>query len=246
MRLTLPAAPDRDTVLRYWGAAGWQPDEAADALLARAQALVQSEAAPRGVWRALPLSAPEKQGAVLAAQSAGSAAQQGGGAESFDFVPFGMDIGADLTRHLRCCTGVIFMAVTLGARIDALLRRLEVTDIALAAAADATASALTEQTADTQEALIRAQLPAGQYMTGRFAPGYGDCPLALNDTICLALDTVRGIGMAVTDEHLLTPRKSTTAVLGLSDRPVTGARAGCELCALRTICAYRKRGTTCG
>ena len=44
-------------------------------------------------------------------------------------------------------------------------------------------------------------------MTGRYAPGYGDCPLELNDALCLAADTVRGCGLAVTPQHLLTPAR---------------------------------------
>ena len=83
------------------------------------------------------------------------------------------------------------------------------------------------------------------YLTGRYAPGYGDCPLELNDELCLAVDTVRGCGLAVTPQHLLTPRKSTTAILGIADHPVTGTRAGCATCHLKETCSFRKRGTTC-
>ncbi len=216
MQLSLPQTIDRATLLRYLGAAGWQPDAATDALLQKAGALVLGAATPRGVWRTLPLSVLE-----------------------------GEAIGSDLARHLAGCDSVTFLAVTLGAEVDALLRRLEAQDIALAAAADAAASVLIESAADALEGRVRAALPAGRYLTGRYAPGYGDCPLALNDTLCLALDTVRGAGLAVTPEHLLAPRKSTTAVLGGADAPVTGARAGCAHCLLQTTCAYRKRGTTC-
>ena len=42
----------------------------------------------------------------------------------------------------------------------------------------------------------------GLYLTGRYAPGYGDCPLDLNDELCLAVDSVRGCGLAVTPQHL--------------------------------------------
>ena len=78
------------------------------------------------------------------------------------------------------------------------------------------------------EAEIRTSVQAqGHYLTGRFSPGYGDCPLTLQQPFAIALDTVRGLGMAVTPENLLTPRKSVTAILGVADHPVTGARAGC-------------------
>lgn len=44
----------------------------------------------------------------------------------------------------------------------------------------------------------------------------------MQQPFAIALDTVRGLGMAVTPENLLTPRKSVTAILGVADHPVTG------------------------
>lgn len=40
--------------------------------------------------------------------------------------------GSDLTRHLQGCDEVLLLAATLGAEVDKLLRRMELTDIALA------------------------------------------------------------------------------------------------------------------
>ena len=154
--------------------------------------------------------------------------------------------GRDIARHLAGCEGAVGLAATLGAGVDALLRTLEVSDIALCAAADATASAAIEKVCDAVEADAKAWAAnQGRYLTGRFSPGYGDCPLSLQPALCRALDTPRGIGLAPTRDNLLTPRKSVTAILGLADHPVTGARAGCARCLLRETCAYRKRGTTC-
>ena len=85
----------------------------------------------------------------------------------------------------------------------------------------------------------------GLRLSPRFSPGYGDCPLELNDELCLAVDTVRGCGLAITPQHLLAPRKSTTAILGIADHPVTGTLAGCTTCHLRETCSFRKQGTTC-
>ena len=128
----------------------------------------------------------------------------------------------------------------------AAVRRLELTDIAMAAAADALSSVLLEQICDELEAEWRAKFAAEHlYLTGRYAPGYGDCPLELNDELCLAVDTVRGCGLAITPQHLLAPRKSTTAILGIADHPVTGTLAGCTTCHLRETCSFRKQGTTC-
>lgn len=212
-----PAAIDRATALRYMGAAGWTPDTATAALLDKAEEQVLAAAAPRAVYRRLPRTALPLE-----------------------------DCGTDLTRHLLGCGEVLLLAATLGSEIDKLLRRMEVSDIALATAADALASVLLEQVCDALESELRAAVQAqGVFMTGRYAPGYGDCPLELNDTLCLTVDSVRGCGLAVTPQHLLTPRKSTTAILGIADHPVAGTRAGCATCHLRDTCSFRKRGTTC-
>lgn len=210
---------DRALVLRYLGAAGWTPDAATAALLEEAERLVAARATPRGLWKLLPEPTP------------------------------GLDwsrAGQDIVRHLAGCEGVVGLAATMGAGVDALLRTLEVSDIALCAVADATASAAIERLCDAVEADARAWAAArGRWLTGRFSPGYGDCPLALQPAFCRALDTVRGIGLAPTRDNLLSPRKSVTAILGLADHPVTGTRAGCARCLLRDKCAYRKRGMTC-
>lgn len=210
-------AADRRTVLRYLGAVGWTPDEATTGLLDEAETLLRRAATPRGVWRTLPPRALDLR-----------------------------DAGTDLARHLQGCSGLVLMAVTMGSGADALIRRLELSDIALGAAVDATASAAMDGLCDDVEAEARRWASSqGLWLTGRYSPGYGDCPLTLQHDLCLALDTVRGLGLAVTPQHLLTPRKSVTAILGTADHPVTGARAGCGHCLLRETCAYRKRGMTC-
>jgi cobalamin-dependent methionine synthase I len=113
-------------------------------------------------------------------------------------------------------------------------------------ASDALGSALAEQMADAAEAELR-QWAAGQgrYLTGRYSPGYGDWPITVQPLVAAALDTARRAGLCVTDSNLMTPRKSVTALLGVSDHPVRGHLAGCGHCVLRTRCEYRKRGITC-
>lgn len=103
-----------------------------------------------------------------------------------------------------------------------------------------------EQTADAAEQTLRnEEREEGQFLTGRFSPGYGDYPIAVQNDLLRLLDAPRKIGLCATPAHLLTPRKSVTAVLGVAGHPVTGRRAGCANCALRERCAYRKEGKTC-
>ncbi len=54
------------------------------------------------------------------------------------------------------------------------------------------------------------------YLTDRFSPGYGDMPLAQSGQICEVLNTGRSIGLTVSQSGILMPRKSVTAVLGIS------------------------------
>ena len=145
--------------------------------------------------------------------------------------------GSDVMRHLEGCGQAILLAVTLGPGVG---------DIAAGVASDALGSALAEQTADAAEAELR-QLAAaeGTYLTGRFSPGYGDWDIAVQPLVAAALDTARRAGLCVTDTNLMTPRKSVTAILGVSGHPVKGHLAGCGHCVLRTRCEYRKRGKTC-
>ena len=146
--------------------------------------------------------------------------------------------GEDVHRHLAGCRQAILLAVTLG--------RAGVGDIAAGVASDALGSALAEQAADAAEAQLR-QLAAQQdrYLTGRFSPGYGDWDIAVQPLVAEALDTPRRAGLYVTDTNLMTPRKSVTAVLGVSDHPVKGHLAGCGHCVLRNRCPYRERRKTC-
>ena len=154
--------------------------------------------------------------------------------------------GEDIFRHLEGCSEALLLAVTVGPGVDGQIRRAGVGDIAAGVASDAIGSVLAEQAADAAEAELR-QWAAEQdkYLTGRFSPGYGDWPIGVQPLVAAALDTARRAGLCVTENDLMTPRKSVTALLGLSDHPVKGRLAGCGHCVLNTRCEYRKRGKTC-
>ena len=60
------------------------------------------------------------------------------------------------------------------------------------------------------------------------------------------LDASRKIGVTVTDRLILIPRKSVTAVIGISEKEIPQKRRGCSCCNMRKTCPYRKRGEHCG
>jgi len=218
LTLEKPAAIDTAQAARYFGARG-EPDESTMALLEKCAVPLLAAATPRAVWLEADTDALAEAGVLR---------------------------GGDVMRHLEGCPQAVLLAVTLGPGVDAQIRRAGVGDIAAGVASDALGSALAEQASDAAEAELRQwAAQQGKYLTGRFSPGYGDWDISVQPLVANALDTVRRAGLCVTDTNLMTPRKSVTAILGLSDHPVKGRLAGCGHCVLRTRCEYRKRGKTC-
>ena len=218
LHLTKPESIDIRQAARYFGARG-EADSATLALLERCAAPLLAAATPRAVWLEADVESPAQVGILR---------------------------GEDIFRHLEGCREALLLAVTLGPGADSQIRRAGVGDIAAGVAADGLGSARAEQAADAAEAGLQ-RWGGGQdrYLRGRFSPGYGDWPIGVQPLVAAALDTARRAGLCVTENDLMTPRKSVTALLGLSDHPVKGRLAGCGHCVLNTRCEYRKRGKTC-
>ena len=146
--------------------------------------------------------------------------------------------GRDLAAHLRGCSRAALLAATLSAPVDALLRRAQAEDLAAAVALDCCATAAVEAVCDLAEAEIRVRFP-GCSFPFRFSPGYGDLPSELQDPILRLLDAPRRVGLCATDRHILTPRKSVTAVLGISDGEISPQKRGCASCTFRDRCKFQ-------
>ena len=216
MRLPLSPIP-RDQALRY---AGWQggalPPEL-EALLQDCIHALEACCTPRYVWRRLPLV---REDGMLSA----------GGL----ILP-----GRALPALLEDCESCVSFALTLGDAPEGLIRRAAVTDRTCALLLDACASAACEQSCDDLQALLAGQFQKeGLFVTDRYSPGYGDLLLAL-------LDAERKIGLTLTDSCLMTPRKSVTALFGLSSHPQVRHTSGCQICSLKETCSYRKAGISC-
>jgi hypothetical protein len=87
---------------------------------------------------------------------------------------------------------------------------------------------------------------SGYSQTWRFSPGYGDLPLDIQTEFLQILDAPKRIGLNTTANNILTPRKSVTAVIGLSQGEISQGRRGCAICRMKDKCQYRKRGEHCG
>ena len=154
--------------------------------------------------------------------------------------------GQDIAQLLHNCHACILLAVTLGAGVEQAIRQAQVTDMTRALLLDAAASAAVESACNLAQEAIRQELGAPPpFFTRRYSPGYGDLPLTLQRPFLNVLDAGRKIGLYVSESGILTPRKSVTAVIGLSDKPSHQASGGCEDCPNAETCIYRKEGVTC-
>lgn len=155
--------------------------------------------------------------------------------------------GSDIRRHLAGCERMAVLCATLGAAVDREIRLTEHRSMLSALALDAAAGDAIEKVCDTAEDEIRQTAAQdGQYVTGRYSPGYGDLPLTLQPELIALCDAPRRIGLSVTQTNILTPRKSVTALLGIASQPVAGRARGCGTCRLSADCPFRKKGTYCG
>lgn len=145
---------------------------------------------------------------------------------------------------LRECTDAVLLLCTLGAGFEARLRAASARDMAQAAMLDACGSAYVEAGCFDAEKAIAARFP-GKFLTDRFSPGYGDLPLELQPKLCAALDSQRRLGVTVTESLLMVPMKTVSAVIGLADTPQPARVRGCQFCARRETCDFRKHGQRC-
>ena len=159
--------------------------------------------------------------------------------------------GVSLQKHLEGCSRMVLMAVTLGHAVDQLISETQSSRIALGVVVDCGASVMAELAANLAEEQIRAKVASEAadtplFMTERFSPGYGDSPLEMQEQVLNLLDAEDRLGITLSKGYMMCPSKSITAIMGLSDHPVTGRLATCAECVLRDKCQLIKEGKRCG
>ena len=215
--------PNIDEILRYLSVRGKTPDDLRAQVEQTARKLTES-IQPKYVYRAFPLEQTDD-GIVL----------RGGGVTL---------TGSLAAKMLQNCDAAALLCCTLGIGFEQCLRVLERRDMGEAVILDACGSAWVESGCDAAEAEIAARFE-GRYLTDRFSPGYGDLPLSLQPSVLAALDAQKRLGIHLSDSFLMTPSKSVTAVIGISDTLQPARVRGCGYCVMRKTCDYRKGGTSC-
>ena len=151
----------------------------------------------------------------------------------------------DLANLFRNCESCYLLAATLGQAVDKQIHLKQRIDMLEAVVLDACSSVLIDQVCDEIEVGLMEKLAAGEYLTMRFSPGYGDVPLVVSEEILKLLEAPKRIGLAATKSHMLLPSKSVTAMIGISNQKENRMKS-CGGCNLVKQCLYRKRGERCG
>ena len=123
-----------------------------------------------------------------------------------------------LCRNLSGCKAVYLFGATLGTEVDRQIRKYEITDLPRAVVFQACASAYLEEYCDEiEENIAQLQRENRGHIRPRFSPGYGDFSICHQGNILRILDAGKNIGLYMTEGYMLTPSKSVTAVIGVSD-----------------------------
>ena len=201
-----------EEILHFLGYGDAVPDEQTLHALREMKTLVMQSSEPRVVYRVF---------------------------ELHDNQPLDCDVqlaGKDIKRLLQESHACIFMAATLGTRIDKEMKKLQLQDMMKAVLFDSCASAAIEAVCDQVQEELREHYPCG----------YGDLPITLQAGFIQALDAQKRIGLHVNESSLLVPMKSVTAIIGIADRIQPAVLRGCGHCLLAKQCEFRKRGNLCG
>lgn len=228
---------DRAETLRYMRMGGRAPTPELEERLSRVEREVLSAARPRSFWRLERVAFGEEEGEVRIGPLATKS--------------------RSLARTLRGCPHAFLFCATLGAEVDALLRRYSQTSAADALMAQAAATSAIEAYCDECESRLREEpAVAGESLRARFSPGYGDLPLAMQRPLLELLDSQRRAGVVLTDALLMIPSKSVSAIIGSGPAPTKCAPpnspsvpstakstspnspSGCAACAMPN-CQYR-------
>ena len=206
MTIRIPAIPMRE-VLHYLG---WRGNPVEPELLEQIRGImkeVQSEIVPKAIVRAFSLD-------------------EQCGLKDTVFLP----AGDDMRRLLADCNEAVLMAATLGAQSERILLRRQARSGKDALLMDAVLSAAIEAVCDDQEQIIRRKyLQENLYLTDRFSPGYGDMPLEQTKEICAVLQAEKTIGLHVSQSGIMIPRKSVTAIMGVSAKKMPQRPSRCAI-----------------
>ena len=215
---------NRTETLKYLGYGNINADEKTDKLMDLAEEKILEAAKPRYIYKLFDINECEE-GVEICGTSL-------------------ILHGDDIREHLSGCKQAVLFAATVSSDIDNIIKTYSYTDVLMSLVLDCMASVAVEQVGNRFDDMIASKLP-DKYLTFRFGVGYGDLPLAQQSEVIAVLDASKRIGITVTKDNIMIPRKSITGIMGISDTPVAKKKQGCVICSMKDICRFRKAGNHC-
>ena len=149
----------------------------------------------------------------------------------------------DLAKNLEGCKSVILFGATIGVQMDRLIARYSKISPSRAFMMQAIGTQQIEALCDTFCEEMEKEYDT--ILKPRYSPGYGDVPLEVQKLFFAHLDCAKHIGLSLNDSLLMSPSKSVTAFVGITDleRNSTNQkdrlkRNKCAMCQMMD-CQYR-------
>ncbi len=222
MELMPRPVPDRREIIRYLGYRGDTPGREVLEEIEYCVRELEKAAAPRFIYERFDLERARGEDGEEVLLMAGLSIRS-----------------RDLAKNLSGCRGAYMMAATIGPGPDLLVRRASVTKMSRAVIYQAAGAAMIENWCDLiGERIRREAAKEGLFTRPRFSPGYGDLPLEMQRDLVRILNMPKEIGVSLTDTLLMTPSKSVTALIGVSETAKDCGDRRCEACGSRADCPY--------
>ncbi|MGL5313001.1 MAG: vitamin B12 dependent-methionine synthase activation domain-containing protein [Peptostreptococcaceae bacterium] len=155
-------------------------------------------------------------------------------------------VSEDIYNLLKGCDSCAIMATTLGIEIEKEIRKNSYSELTKSIVIDACATTAIEEICDIVQDNLKEELKEeGKYITNRYSPGYGDLPLEVNRDITNILNSSKEIGLTITEKGIMLPRKSVTAIIGISETKVGYSKKTCMNCSNYNKCKYQKGDDNC-
>ncbi len=206
-------------VLRYLGYGKNLPDENVKAEIIRVTDEILSSVNPKACFAVLDILVSEN---------------------VIDFGMFSVD-SKSLAKNLKLCKKAVILGATIGTGVDRIISKYARISPSSAVIAQAVGTAAIENWCDIFCNRLGEKFKKdGLFLMPRFSPGYADFLLSHQNDIFALLNCPKNIGVSITDSLIMTPSKSVTAVVGLSDKDIKCKTGGCIECDRANTCEYSR------
>ncbi len=145
----------------------------------------------------------------------------------------------NLSQNLIDCKNAVIFGATIGIEIDRLITKYGKTEPIKGLIFQSIGAERIEALCNMFNDEISAkENESGKFTKPRFSPGYGDFALENQKEIIKLLSTSKNIGLTLNESLLLSPSKSVTGIIGITDKKCE-AKLNCNSCK-KTDCEFRR------